>query len=156
WNPYCVCPALRAECSPTAALQRMGTEIAENLAPGEQRSPEQLLCDVAERAETYYRTVWASCSKAEKVTLVHLAQHGLVNPKGDEAIQQLLRKGLLVRDPVCRIMNETFRRFVLKHHDADELRSWEQEAGDNWGSVRAGVATVLIGLALLLFIAQHS
>src|SRR5262249_49137725 len=65
-------------------------------------------------AEPYYRALWQTRSLDEKVVLLHLAEEGVINPRSKPVAMQLVHAGLIVRDPNLRIMNETFRRFILR------------------------------------------
>jgi hypothetical protein len=106
-------------------------------------------------AEPYYRAVWQTRSLDEKVVLRHLAEEGVVNPRGTPVAIQLLRAGLIVRDPILRIMNETFRCFILGAATAAEVDEWEAGASLPWASIETAMVTVVIGLAGLLVLTQH-
>lgn len=74
---------------------------------------DQVLEEISERAETYYTGLWHTCTSTEKIVLMQLAQTGLVNDKMRKDLRRLLARGLVRRDPKVRVMNETFRRFVM-------------------------------------------
>jgi hypothetical protein len=119
-----------------------------------QPSREELLDLLGERAEAYYRAIWESCRTAERCVLVHLAEHGLVNDKDRRTLRRLLARGLVRREPHFKVMNETFRRYLLGHtaEVAAETPSGEASA---WDSVRRPVLAIVAALAILLFVTQQ-
>jgi hypothetical protein len=105
----------------------------------------------------YYRSLWLSCSTDEKIVLTQLTKEGVANPKQEGAVRQLLRKGLLVRDPVLRIMNRSFALFVLHEHEPSELASLERpEEGIGWKQVKWVLLAVLAVVAAFLWTTQPS
>ncbi len=84
---------------------------------------EQLLEELGERAEGYYRALWDRCTDDEKIVLQHLAQEGLVNPKNRRVVRRLMARRLIRRCPNFCLMNESFRRFLL----SPDCRSKTQE-----------------------------
>jgi hypothetical protein len=146
---------LKEECGPRAPLQRLGLEIL--------RQPkfvnltrEHLINRVRNQAATYYRNLWGSCSSEEKLTLVHLAQDRLLSPS-DPEIAQLLRKGLIVRDPDVHLMNESFRQFVKSDECTGDVTGCEEEAkkGSPWHIMKTPLLVALISVVLFLFITQR-
>ena len=55
------------------------------------RGQEEIYDELSERASAYYASIWASCSRQEKVVLFNVATDGFVNTK-DRAV--LRRPGL--------------------------------------------------------------
>ncbi|HWM89792.1 MAG TPA: cache domain-containing protein [Thermoanaerobaculia bacterium] len=112
-------------------------------------TPEQVLEEFGEEAEVYYRSLWASCSRDEEVVLAHLAEDGFVNEKNRRVVRRLIARGLIRRDPHLRLMNETFRRFVVSSVCKSEVRAVEQEAAPSaWDRLQlpffVGLATSLL------------
>ncbi|HWN45013.1 MAG TPA: cache domain-containing protein [Thermoanaerobaculia bacterium] len=112
-------------------------------------TPEQVLEEFGEEAEVYYRSLWASCSRDEEVVLAHLAEDGFVNERNRRVVRRLIGRGLVRRGPHLRLMNETFRRFVVSSVCKNEVRAVEQEAAPSaWDRLRlplfVGLATSLI------------
>src|SRR5215472_1570184 len=55
-----------------------------------------------------------------------------------------------------RIMNETFRRFVLQAAPADTVKAWEREGVQmSWANVRTGMTAAAIMLAILAVLTQY-
>jgi hypothetical protein len=144
----------RKECELTPRLRAIGKEVVSSLKPKLEVTSEQLILEILDRARVYYRAIWTSCSRDEKLVLVQLAQEGLVNPKAEVAVRQLMRKRLVVRDPVFRIMNLTFARFACTALPPSIVRKWEQQDGAiPWGTI---LLTVALGVAVFLFITQQA
>ncbi|MFL5401687.1 MAG: cache domain-containing protein [Gemmatimonadales bacterium] len=117
-------------------------------------SREELLDSLGERAEPYYREIWESCRPAERVVLVHLAQHGLVNDSDRRILRRLLARGLVRRRPNFTIMNETFRRY-LADRSAEVEADIPKGAQSQWDSVRRPVLAIVASVAILLFVTQQ-
>ncbi|MBM3744376.1 MAG: hypothetical protein FJW34_01090, partial [Acidobacteria bacterium] len=138
---------LERECSGTSRLRAIGREFAESVPEGASYTEEQIVGEILHRAEAYYRAVWATCSQNEKLLLIQLAQDGLANVKSRAARDQLRWKGLIRLRPRIRVMNESFRRFVLSAQHPEEVSQWEKEgAAAGWNAPR----TALLILALFL------
>src|SRR5262249_14845295 len=108
--PEATANELFRECAPTAPLRRIGMAIAGS-SQNADLGQEELTTEVLARARAYYRALWATCSKEEKMALFDLAQDGFVNAT-HPVLQRLGQHRLIVRDPRLRLMNESFRRFV--------------------------------------------
>lgn len=142
---------IERECSPRACLQRIGTGIADQRNISEQ-TPESVTKQVFIQAMSYYKSLWSVCSDDEKLTLKHLAHDGLLSST-DPDIERLMRKGLIVREPAVRPMNESFKSFVLSV-GVDDLAHCEEKArkSSNWEVLKVplsiGVASVIVFLLL--------
>jgi hypothetical protein len=80
----------------------------------------------------------------------------MVNPRNTVSLRQLLRRRLIVREPQFRIMNESFRRFVLAQAGIVMQEEWDAEAaGSGWGKARGPFATVLVLVGLFLLGTQQ-
>src|SRR5204863_210150 len=79
-----------------------------------------LLDSVAQQITAAHGKHWKECSSTEKLLLYHAARTGLIDSRQAE-LRVLLHKGLLRRDPCLRLLNGSFRRFVLIHARPDEL-----------------------------------
>ena len=116
----------------------------------------QLLVEVGERAENYYREIWSTCTKEEKLVLGQLAQEGLVNYKAKTTLRRLMARGLVRREPHFVLMNETFRRFVLSSFSRTEVAALEEDSTTSaWDAIRWPFLALLIGSLAFLFVTQH-
>jgi hypothetical protein len=111
---------------------------------------------IVERAYGSYMALWDSCSDDEKLVLVQLAYENVVNPKSVVVVRRLIQRGLLVRDPILRIMNQSFARFVTQVQDPSEVHAWEHAAtGMSWANLRWGLLGVLLVALLFLWATQR-
>ncbi|HEV3077253.1 MAG TPA: hypothetical protein VHB47_22715 [Thermoanaerobaculia bacterium] len=142
-------PLLAAECGDNPVLIQLGRELDPFTIGLDRR---QLLEELGERAELYYRSLWASCGDDEKLVLGHLAEDGLANEHDRKWVRRLMARGLIRREPVCRLMNETFRRFVLSQGCRREVLELEQHTGPSpWEHFRRPFfATVAAGIVFFL------
>jgi hypothetical protein len=146
--------AIGRECGPTARLQTIGLALLPRLSLAEV-DPGQLRDEIAECAEAYYEALWSSLATDEKLVLVQVAEEGLVNPKSRRPLLRLLGRGLLVREPELRLLNETFRRFVIGRRD-DVLAVERDNARDSaWSQLKRPLATVLLGIVVFVFATQR-
>jgi hypothetical protein len=145
-------PLLAAECGDNPVLIQFGREL-DPFAVGLDRR--QLLEELGERAELYYRSLWASCGDDEKLVLGHLAEDGLANLHDRKWVRRLMARGLIRREPVCRLMNETFRRFVLSAACRREVLELEQHTGPSpWERFRRPFF-VTVAAAVVFFLATQ-
>ena len=119
----------------------------------------QLLVEVGERAENYYREIWATCTREDKLVLGQLAEEGLVNYKAKATLRRLMARGLVRREPHFVLMNETFRRFVLSSFSRTEVMALEEDsierAPSAWDAIRWPFLALLVGSLAFLFVTQH-
>lgn len=142
-------------CSLTAKLRATGKETGEISPTSRALSHEQIIRELTDKAHAYYRAVWATCTTGEKLTLVQLAQEGLVNPNNESTIRELLRKGLIYRCATFRIMNESFKRFVITSFGPDDVRMWEAEASSAaWNLLNTTIRIGGVGLVGFLVVTQ--
>jgi hypothetical protein len=146
---------LEAECRWTDALRNAQRQL---LARPDiaQYSWKHMLEYVGDMAEPYYRTVWGLCSVEEKLTLIQLAEEGLVNPRSFDIVRRLRHRRLVRTTPRFLVINETFRNFVLQAESPAVIKSWETpEEGHGWASVQAPlIALVLVGVGILFYTQQ--
>lgn len=144
---------LERECGTDPFLLQIGDELDPFASSIDRR---QLLEEFGERAESYYRALWASCSRDEKVVLGHLALDGLVNEKNRRLVRRLMVRGLIRRQPYFRLMNETFRLYVLSPACRGQVRHLEQAAGASaWDRLRRPFFAVLVAAAVFFLGTQR-
>ena len=116
----------------------------------------QLLVEVGERAENYYREIWSTCTREEKLVLGQLAEEGLVNYKAKTTLRRLMARGLVRREPHFVLMNETFRQFVLSSFSRTEVAALEEDSTTSaWDAIRWPFLALLVGSLAFLFVTQH-
>ena len=133
---------------PWSYLQSIKNRIDFDNAEGE-----ELIAEVGDQAEAYYRAVWSACSREQRLTLCRVAQDGLVT-RLDPELRGLIQRGFIVRDPSLRLMDESFRRFVLKASAAEGVSSYRGEAESHWQRLKVPMFVLLLGVVAFLFLTQ--
>lgn len=145
---------LREECKPTAYLQNIGKEML-TLDHISDLDRQQLISEIFDSAYSYYQTIWNACTDGEKHALYDLAEDGLVNTRNAGLIT-LMRKGLILREPNLKIMNQSFKRFVLLAGIREDIAHRRQEGEiSTWSMMRVPFSVILITVAAFLFISQR-
>ena len=115
-----------------------------------------IIAKVGTQARLHYRYLWSTCTTDEKLVLVQLAKNGLVNPKYFGWVMDLMNRGLVVRDPKLRVMNESFARFIRQETQRSEILKWQEEGGTSaWSVFKWILPAPLVLVAALLFITQR-
>jgi len=143
------------ECGHTAYLRALGLELLERYTRVKEFDLQAFCNELADRADSYYSLLWSTLTAGERLTLYQLARDGWANTKNDRAIWQLKRKGYIRSAPMFRIMNDTFRLFVLKAQDQREIADWERQgAQSSWRNLKFSLIATAVALAAWLFYAQ--
>ncbi len=143
---------LRAECGFNSHLLPIARDLDRHR---HQFSDEQILEEFGERAEGYYQALWASCSSGEQLVIEHLAEERLVNEKNRRVIRRLMARGFIRREPNFKLMNETFRRFVISSSHKAEVLAIEREAAPSaWDRLRTPLFTGLAA-SIIFFLATQ-
>jgi len=143
------------ECWCTSFLGKIGIEILDQFRDKQDVTEAWLVTTVLDRADSYYHVLWSGMTTSERMVLYQLALDGWANPKNTEAIQQLERKHIIYRDPMYRIMNESFRTFIQSAEHADEIAEWEKfNRQSTWRALRLVMIAAAVGGAVWLFHAQ--
>lgn len=143
---------------PWRYLERIGMEIAGNGTSHEGKgldraAQEEQINEVVDQARAYHQALWATCSQDERCALIHLALDGMISSKNTD-VRQLLKRGLVVRDPGLRLMDESFRRFVLSASAGEDIDAWRHAGGSNWELMKVPLLLILLTVALFLFVTQ--
>ena len=147
---------LTQECAPRACLQDIGAGIARR-SDFKKIGCEQLIEEVLVQATTYYKFVWESCTPHEKLTLAHVARDGFLSPN-DPDLPKLLRRRLIVLKPEVRLMNKSFRLFVLvqSRNDEDVIRTeGEARSSSSWQYLKVALSVPVIVVMVFLFATQR-
>lgn len=146
-----------AECKPTLYLQRVGKEILTKFCIDTNFiHDDTIIGEIQQRAEPFYRSVWAFCSIEEKITLIHLAHNGFVPAKDANYVRRLMQKGLVNKRHGFQLLNSSFRQFVMDAETSTEIKEWKRNQEKSWGNIRTPLVTVLIAIALFIFVTQRS
>lgn len=110
---------------------------------------------LAQEASRCHHALWEACLPLEQLTLLQVARTGLVNSERLE-LRTLLARGLLQRDPELRLVNESFRRFVLAKGSPDTPPPEETDGSmANWQNTKGALWVLLTGVAAFLFLTQR-
>jgi hypothetical protein len=117
---------------------------------------EQIFDEIDERASAHYRQLWASCSDDERVVLGHVAMYALTNAASRRVVRRLLVRRLLTKDPDLRLMNHTFRSFILSPEIVRQVTELEGVAEPStWDRLRVPLALAAISAGVFLFVTQR-
>ncbi len=111
-------------------LNGIGQDVAASLHGRKEVPMADLSRAVLKRAEASYQLLWTSCTRTEKLVLIHLAQEGLVNPKNRDTLDEIAAKGLVLAGPPPVLFNFTFRQFLRGIERADVINAWEKDEGN--------------------------
>jgi hypothetical protein len=146
---------IEAECKYTPMLQRVGVALLEKFPKEPPHTRVQLIDMVVDRADAYYRMLWAGLTGSERLVLYQLALDGWANPKNAPAIHQLEQKGLICRNPMYQIMNDSFRDFIRTSEHQQEIQEWQKkEQQSAWQGLRFVLLAAIIGVGVWLLYAQ--
>jgi hypothetical protein len=144
------------ECDHTAQLRKIGATILRTQHKKAGLSREKLIQELLDRADSYYRVLWSTCTQDERLVLYQLAQDGWANPKNELAIQHLQRRRLVTLAPGLRIMNESFRQFVRSSQYHEEIVSWEREGEQSvWRYLKLSLGILAVAAAAWLLYSQQ-
>ena len=148
--------AARAEACGSPTLERIAFDLLLDVPASQAGDRTWFIDELRLKASRHYKTVWGACDEAEKVVLVHLAEGSLVNPKSQSAVKDLTDRGLVRRAPHFKLMNESFRLFIVTSFCRAEGRTLEQSAEPSlWSEVRLPLTIVLLTLAAFVFATER-
>ena len=117
-------------------------------------TPARLRDAISEECHSYYYAIWATLSCEQRRTLYYLAEDDFVSANNPEIVR-LLRMGLVFLDPKLRVMNESFRRFVIRASVPDEIAAWTQSRVESpWQALKLPLFFVLVSVVAFLFLTQ--
>lgn len=119
-------------------------------------SREEAVDAVLDLATPHYRSLWTCCSSEEKLLLYRVARQGFVNRRAEKTLRPLIRRGLVRLDPNCRIMNESFRRFILGAERPEAIAKWERIGGVSaWSKMKRPILLSILALFAFFFATQR-
>jgi hypothetical protein len=145
------------ECGPLPGLWPIGAQLTKDIGTESVHSESAVVSEILERAEQYYRTLWRECSNEQKFVLTQLAEDGLLNAANARAARQLVRQGLIVKDPQFRIANESLRNFLTNAASPELLQGWLRESrqGDWRKAIGDALFTTMIIVGVFLLATQN-
>jgi hypothetical protein len=101
----------------------------------------------AKTGPEYYRILWSTCTKRERVALYQLAFEGWANCQNQSALKHLVKRGMIETAPEFRICDEAFCDFIRQSVGKQDRKSWErQDEISSWDGLKAALV-VSVGLA---------
>jgi hypothetical protein len=145
---------VRDEGSPRGCLQKIGLDIVKQ-PDFVTKSLADLFKQIAGQAGLYYQRIWAACSDEEKLTLMHLAEDRFLS-RNDPQLGVLMLKGLIFKNPDLRLMNQTFKHFLLTQCSQTGLVTIEDQArrSSSWHMLKIPLLVGFAGLLLFLVLTQ--
>ncbi len=143
---------LYRECKPKEYLQSIGRRL--NKSALQEYRPGQLMQIIFDNAWQYYHSLWNTLSRSEKCTIYYLAKDGFLSAKNPD-IPRLLMRRIITQEPQLRIMNTTFQKFIVVTSSFEDVVVWKKEARSIWNTTKGPFAGMLIGVALLMYLAQR-
>jgi hypothetical protein len=118
---------------------------------------DEVILKLQDLAEGYYITIWYSLSKEERRMIFDMSKDGIVNPKNNVALHRLISKGVIVNQKGLRLMNESFRNFVLTIIKPSEARKIEEEQVKSgyWNAYRIPLLLVMVAILAFVFFTQQ-
>ncbi|WP_276485843.1 hypothetical protein [Paraflavitalea pollutisoli] len=128
--------------------------------PGTEDLFNSFLIKLEAMAYPYYLSLWQTLTAEEQRTLYDIASDGLLNQRNQDVADNLHALGLLRINGSATgywTMNESFRAFVLKRIDKNELTKMREGAdpSHSWNRFQLPVIIVVIAVALFLFTTQR-
>lgn len=106
----------------------------------------------------HYQLIWSASSHAERLIMYHLAYRRMVNIERAYAVRTLVRRGLVVLDPVPRLFSCSFAQFVRNVEKPETLTRWRRDAPTGaWAKAQLPMLLLVpVGLAVLLVLVKQS
>jgi hypothetical protein len=135
-------------------LQKIGLEIIKQR-DFEKRSLTDAFKQFGGQARLYYQRIWATCSEEERLTLMHLSEDRFLSCN-DPQLSVLILKGLIVKAPELRLINQTFKHFLLTQCSQTGLVSIENQAKRNstWHMLKIPLLIGFVAVISFLLLTQ--
>jgi hypothetical protein len=147
---------LDKECNNGMFLQGLKESLAHTVKHDSGLAKEEVILKIQSLAHTYYLAIWSMLTKEEQYIVYDLAQDGLVNPKNIETITLLLNKGIVIYDGTLKLMNQSFRNFVLSTvKQEDALRVEGNNHSGAWSRYKAPIILILGSVSIFIFVTQQ-
>jgi|GEM_PF-2947109 len=124
---------------------------------GQYKRRGDVILKIQDRARFHYNALWESCTREEQYILYDLAQDGLVDCRNMPSLRSLLQKGLVTYDGSVKLMNRSFRNYIL--HAIEPRYGSEIEAEirqkSSWNEYRSVLALVIGAVITFIFLTQR-
>lgn len=151
---------LERELGALSFLRKMKAPLLKDLKNRPQKhayTNDELIIKIQSLAAFYYYSIWRTCTAEEKYLLYDMAQDGLLNTRNIRVINSLLNKGLIYHDGILKLINFSFRNFILSTVLTQEALEIEKTARQDstWKKLRTPFILILAALAIFLFYTQR-
>lgn len=142
-----------AKISMPSELSTYCQELLEKtIAEEDDVAKERIIRDVLKAATIYYTQIWKKCTESQRRSLFNLARDGFLHARNPD-IALLMEKGLIVAGQNPRLMNESFRRFVVRtgvdeRLDEDIAKAQASIWGQVWSPIGTGLVLVMVFLVM--------
>ncbi len=125
-------------------------DVGDDLDVGKEKIIREILED--EKITQYYMRIWWKRTESQHRSLFNLARDGFLHSRNPD-IGPLLKNGLIVGDLNLRLMNESFRRFVIRtglieRLDEDIAQARTSAWFQVWRPIGVGLVIVMVFLVL--------
>ena len=143
-------PVLREECRINQHMRNLGHWLSTQ-SGWQSMTKDQFFSHILDLARIHYQAIWSACTLEEKLALFFLAKDRFLHFR-NPGLPLALQKGLVVWGPDLRLMNESFRRFVLGAGPRENLLRYEKAGGASlWTLVKWPLVLVLlVGITFLI------
>lgn len=154
---------IESECDNGVFLRTIGLELIDELHKRDSVNlkmddddkwieREDLIIRTQKLADTYYRSLWNHLAIEEQFVLHDMAQDGLVNAKNNDIVEALIDKGIIIYTTRLRIMNRSFRNFILTVVGPTDLGKLdiEMRSAGAWSKLKPALLLVVVSLFLFV------
>ncbi len=142
---------LGTECK-RREMRKIAGIAAELIKSDRLTSPGDLLLWIGRNSRPLYQAIWMTCTKRQRLVLYHIAQDGFASFQTRDIVQQLIQRRLVTTRPTLRLVNESFRNFVLSMQSVERIQLWEQEEPAGfWEYVKYPIIIGSVIIAVVLF-----
>jgi len=146
---------LAAECWSDPRLRAVAERMARHPDLHEMPDRDHVINQLLDQVETYYRLLWSVSGKDERMVLHRIGQEGFVSWRSRELVRRLVHRGLIRMAPNPELMNESFRRFVLRAELPEVFQKWAAEEGASaWARLRNPISFAILATLVFLFATQ--
>ena len=143
------------ESSANAYMEKVGKWILVRTEDVRNWSEDDVVPQFLGVAKPYYQSVWATCSIEEQLALYELAKEGWLHAQHPE-LPRLQLKGLVLLDPHLRLMNKSFRQFILSAGFKGQLSTAQRkEINGTWSAIKTPLLLVILAIFIFLFETQQ-
>ncbi len=124
-------------------------------------SRDEVILQIRDMAFGFYSQLWNSCTLEEKMILYDIARNSLINIKNHEVVRILkilMEKRLVIRNDYYKIMNLSFKNYILTNVDPLDLKEMDKltKQNDAWQSFRIPLIIFASGIIIFLIATQQN